>query len=175
MTTSLGGGKNTSLRMHVKNGTASTIKRGTVVSFSSVAANNPAVSFLDGTQNRDYGTGTERQTEIPYITVGLAPADSTTPGGSGRLGVTAADIPAGGYGEIITYGLALVYYISGATVGEVVTNSAAGLAIDAANATHKNPWGIALETATLTTQPYWVFVNFFPGVGSATAFMGKAY
>lgn len=174
MPTSLGGHPQ-GLRLMVKNGTASVIARGTVVSWSSIAANNPAVAFLDGTQNKDYGSGTMRQIDEPYITVGLSPADGVTLGGAGRLGVAAADIPAGGFGEIITYGLARVLGGGAVTVGEVATADATGRLVDAATASHKNPIAIPLETLS-TGSLGWCFVNCLnmAGCGGA-AFMGKGY
>lgn len=173
MSTSIG--HNQGFRLMVKNGTASTIARGTTVSWSSIAASNPVVSFLDGTMNKDYGSGTIRQIEEPYITVGLSPADSTTLGGAGRLGVVAADIAPGGFGEIITFGLARVLGGGAVTSGEIITADNTGKAIDAATASHKNPIGIALETMSSGALS-WCFVNFLnmAGCGGA-AFMGKGY
>lgn len=186
MTTSLGGNPQ-GLRLMVKNNSTSAIlKRGTIVYFSSIAANNPAATFLDGTQQRDYKVGTGsagtagniQAFDIPFITVSVAGADSTSPGGAGRLGVVAADIPPSGFGEIITYGLARVLGGGAVTVGEVFTSDASGLAIDAANASHDNPVGLALETLASGTLG-WAFINCLGvcGVGAAanTNWMGQDY
>lgn len=169
MTTSLGGNPQ-GIRLHVRNSSTSVaIKRGTIVTFSSIAANNPAASFLDLTRNKDYGTGTVRELDVPYITVSPAGADSTNPGANVRLGVAAADIPANGFGEIITYGLARVLGGGAVAVGEVFTSDASGFAVDAANASHDNPCGLALETLASGTLG-WAFINCLSpcGVGAAT-------
>lgn len=178
MASSLGGNPQ-GIRLHVKNASTSTkIARGTIVTFSSVAANNPAASFLDLTRNKDYGSGTMRELDVPYITVSPAGADSTNPGANVRLGVAAADIPANGYGEIIVYGLARVLGGGAVTVGEVITSDASGLGVDAANASHDNPCGIALETMAASTLS-WCFINCLSvcGVGAAanTNWFGQDY
>lgn len=177
MASSLGGNPQ-GIRLHVKNGYGTVLLRGQIVTFSSVAANNPAASFLDLTRNKDYGSGTTRELDVPFITVTAAGADSTNPGANVRLGVVAADIPNNGYGEIIVYGLARVLGGGAVTVGEVFTSSAFGTAVDAANASHDNPCGIALETLSSGALG-WAFINCLSpcGVGAAanTNWMGQDY
>jgi len=176
MTTSLGGAQQ-SLRLMVKNSSSSAkIARGTIVTFSSYAASNPAATFLDGTQNKDYGSGTIRQNDIPYITVAAAGADSTTIGAQFRLGVAAADIPAGGFGEIVVYGLARVLASTAniTALGDVFTSDANGTAIDAVTASHRNPVGIALEAMSASTLS-WCFINCIAQSWNATTFLGKTY
>ena len=183
MSSSLGGHPQ-GVRLHVKNSSSSaTLKRGTIVTFSSVAANNPAATFLDKTRTRDYYAAgatptTMQELDVPHITVSAAGADSTNPGANVRLGVVAADIPANGYGEIITYGLARVLAAGVITVGEVFTSDASGLATDAANASHDNPVGLAMETMAANGL-YWAFINCLSvcGVGAAanTFWFGQDY
>lgn len=179
MTSSLGGDKSLGVRIHVKNGFAGILKRGTVVSWSSIAANNPVVSFLDLTRNKDYGSGTVRELEVPYITVIKSVADAATPGGASRLGVVAADIPQGGFGELICFGLALVEFFATdpqPAPGEVITSNANGLAIDAAAATSDNPIGLVMETVSTAGGLHWCWINCMnPAGASSTAFMGKTY
>ena len=178
MPTSLGGLKSVGVRLMVKNSSAAIIPRGYCVSWSSIASGNPLVSFLDGTDNKDYGTGTKRQTEIPYISVILSVVDGTVPGGSSRLGIVTADIPAGGFGEVVAFGLAQVYFPASAaiTAGEVITVTAAGVGLDAANASHDNPIGIVMETVDTTAGLRWCFINCLnPAGASSTGFMGKGY
>lgn len=175
MTTSLGGAQTTGAKVMVRNFDSSNkLKKGTVVALI-VSANNPAAVFLDLTRNKDYGAGTERQLDIPYVNVVVAPVDSATPGGVSRLGVLAADLPPGGYGEAIVFGMALVLFGGTVAVGDVITSDASGKGIDAANASHKNPFGMALENA-VNNDLKWCFVNFYgPGGVTSTGFMGKAY
>lgn len=175
MTTALGGSTGAVLKMMVRNAAATTIPKGTVVSFSSVAASNPAAGFLDGTRNKDYGSGTVQQIDIPYINVIHAIGDGVTPGAVSRLGVAAADILPGKFGEIITYGLAQVLFAAAVTVGVVLTTAGAGLAAAAATASHKNPFGLALEAGG-TNVLGWCFVNCLTSAGATAAgYMGKAY
>lgn len=181
MPTSLGGGKTVGMRLMVKNGTPVLIRAGTVVSWLSVAANNPVVVFMDQENLADYDpagapVGVKvRQLEIPVITVDVAPLDNVTPGGAGRLGVLAADLVPGGFGEIIVYGLARVIYAGVVAIGDVVT-AALGAAVDAANAADKNPFGILVDTEPGAIGVYrWTFVNCLGWDGAGTAFGGKAY
>lgn len=181
MSTSLGG--NTQLgRIMVKNGEGATMKKGTIVSWSSIATNNPAVSFLNTVGEPDDYTpngGTNAaEAQIPYITVKDAPADTTTPGTTAALGVVASDILDGEFGELISYGLAEVLFNAAVAAGIVCSNDVDGEAIDAANATHDNPFGIALEVSVANATS-WCWVNFIgmaAGKGSATTGAhGKAY
>jgi len=172
MSTALGG-RPQAFRSMVKNGGAAVIKKGTIVTWSSVAAGNPFVSFLDGTRNKDFGTGTVRETDIAFVFVTAAGADGANVGGSGRLGVVATDIPAGGFGEIIHFGLCQVLGGGVIAQGDHFTSNGAGSGIDAA-ATDRNVCGIALEGAT-NGNLFWAFVNFFATNGNSAAFaMGKA-
>jgi hypothetical protein len=179
MPTSLGGSANQGIRLHVKNaaGTAGeTIKKGTIVSWSSVAASNPAAEFIDiGTQTLDYGSGNFPK-RIPVLLIDDAPADSTTPGAAGRLGVACTDIPYGGYGEICVFGCVEVLCDASITVGDVISANADGEAIDAANASHDNPIGVMLEAGVANTLK-WAFVNCIGSAAgaSSTGFLGKAY
>jgi hypothetical protein len=169
----------------VKNGEGAIIPRGTVVTWSSVAANNPAISELDATTSvdEDYvaggGAAAAFAATIPYITVKDAIADGTAPGVTASLGVAAADIPVGGFGEIITYGLVKVLASAAITAGDVITQDAGatGRALNAANASHDNPFGIALEAATAANDLIWCFVNFIGAATgcSSTGFNGVAY
>lgn len=175
MTTPLGGAANAGIRLFVKNGEAALIKKGTVVTWSSVAANNPAASFLDLAQAKDYGSGNQAQ-RIPYITVKDAVADTGVVGVTASLGVATSDIPTGGFGEIVTYGIVQVLCNAIIAAGITITTDVDGEAIDAATATNKNPFGITLE-ATTANNIHWCFVNF---IGSATGcsgagFLGQAY
>jgi predicted RecA/RadA family phage recombinase len=175
MTTSLGGGAHQGIRIWVKNASAATIKKGSVVSWSSVATNNPAATFLDLAEKKDFGSGNQKQ-RIPYISVILSIADSTTPGVTAALGVAETDIKAGGFGEITTYGLCQVIADATTAAGLVISFNVDGEAIDAATASHKNPFGFSVEAGTANNL-MWCFVNF---IGSATGcsaagFMGKAY
>jgi len=175
MPTSLGGGSQQGLRIWVKNNAATAgelIKRGTVVNFTST----PTIGFLDLAGTVDYGSAAAKQL-IPYITVDDAPADSTTDGGAGRLGVAATDIPYGGYGEVIVYGLAQCL-ANGADIvaGDIITCDSDGEVIDAANVSHANPFGVGLETG-VANQLCWCFVNFIGSSAGATgnSFMGLAF
>lgn len=180
MATSLGGGKTTGMRLMVKNATAGLLRRGSVVSWSSVAANNPAVIFMDLEQKVDYDPAGApvnpmvRQLEIPVIQVDLCPIESATPGLAGRLGVVAADIPAFAFGEIIVYGLAQIITGAAIAAGEVIT-AQLGIVFDAANATDKNPIGILVEASTGVGEYRWAFISCLNFDGAGTAFMGKAY
>ena len=170
MTTSLGGNPQ-GVRLHVKNSSTTTaLKRGTIVSWSSVAASNPAALFLDLTRNKDYGTGTMRELDVPYIVVTTAGADSASAGGAGRLGVVAADIPANGYGEIICFGLCRVLFGGIVAVGDHFSSNASGLGIDSA-ATDRNTVGIALEAGAANTLS-WAFINTMMHGGHSAAFWG---
>lgn len=179
MTTSLGG--NTQLgRIMVKNGEGATMKKGTIVSFSSVAANNPAVSFLNTVGEPDDYTpngGTNAaEPQIPYITVKDSVADGATPGTTAALGVVAGDILDGEFGELISYGLAEVLFDGVVAAGITVSHNVDGEAIDAAAASHDNPIGISLEVSVANTTA-WCFVNFIGGATGcgAAGFMGQAY
>lgn len=175
MPTSLGGGKTVGMRLMVKNAAAGTLKKGTIVNWSSIAAGNPAVVFLDLTQPKDYGTGTVRQLEVPVVTVDVTEVtESATAGLRGRLGVVAADIPPFGFGEIVVYGLAQVICGGVIAAGEVIT-ALLGIVTDAANATDKNPMGILVEASTGVGDVRWAFVNCLNWDGAGTAFGGKAY
>lgn len=178
MTSSLGGASTLGVRMMVKNTSAAVIPRGYCVSWSSIASGNPAALFLDGTQNKDYGTGTVQALDVPIPGVILSVVDQAVPGASSRLGIAAADIPAGGYGEVICFGMARVHFPASAaiTCGEVITVSAAGVGIDAANASHDNPIGVVMETVTTAAGLRWCMINCLASAGaSSTAFMGKGY
>lgn len=179
MATSLGGGARQGIRLFVKNNAATaneTIKRGTIVSWNSVAASNPAAEFIDIiAEDKDYGSGSMPK-RIPVILIDDAPADSTTPGAAGRLGVACTDIPYGGYGEICVWGPVEVLCDGSITVGDVFTANADGEAIDAAAASHDNPVGVMLE-AGVADQLKWAFVNCIGNAAgaSSTGFMGKGY
>ena len=175
MTTSLGGAKDAGFRIHVRNNSAlGPLKRGTVVALN-VAASNPQVQFLDLTQPKDYGVGTVRQTDIPYISVQITEAaESTTLGARSRLGVVMADIPPLGFGEVCVYGICQCIVAINVVQGEVIT-ALLGAVQDAANATDKNPMGIALETSAVVGSLAWCFVNCLGWTGAATAFGGKPY
>ena len=179
MTTSLGGAAGQGIRLHVKNLAATAgelIKKGTIVSWNSVAASNPAAEFIDiVADTKDYGSGSMPK-RIPVLVIDDAPADSATPGGAGRLGVAMTDIPYGGYGEILVYGVVQVLCDASITVGEVITANADGEAIDAGNATHDNPIGVMLE-AGAANEIKWAFVNCIGNAAgaSSTGFCGKAY
>lgn len=175
MPTPLGGGAHAGIRLWVKNVAATAdevIKRGTVVSFKA----SPSITFLDLAQNKDYGSGTMPQL-VPCIVIDDAPADSTTDGGAGRLGVAMSDIPYNGYGEVMVYGLCQCL-ANGADIvaGDVITCDADGEVIDAANATHANPIGIGLETSVANTL-CWCFINCIGAAAGATgnSFMGYAF
>jgi hypothetical protein len=175
MSTSLGGSQGAGFRLAVYNGSAETIKRGIAVSWVSIAAGNPAVSFLDTGAPVDYGAAGTNPT-IPYISVRKAIADAATPGTTAALGVATADILPGQFGEIQTYGLVPVLCDATPAAGTVISNDGNGEAIDAAAASHDNPWGILLEVGVANTLK-WAFVNF---IGSATGcsaagFSGRAY
>lgn len=182
MTTSLGGAKTVGMRIHVKNGAGATIKRGAIVALNT-AAGNPLAEFLDLTQKKDYGVGNDRQLEVPFVSVVLAPHEATAAAGLyGRLGVAMADIPANGFGEVCPYGIVQCINFLSVTAGEVVTVGllAAGAASngtvnDAANATDKNPIGFALETSAVVGALVWCFINCLNWDGAGTAFGGKAY
>lgn len=174
MSTSLGGAKDMGFKIHVKNSTALPIKRGSVVAIIATAG-NPAVSFLDLTQPKDYGAGSVRQLDVPYISVIPTVVDeSTTAGARSRLGVVTADIPPSGFGECVAFGICQCIVGVSVAVGEVIT-SLLGTVTDAANATDKNPMGIALETKT-TGELAWCFINCIGNwAGATAAFGGKPY
>jgi len=182
MTTSLGSHPQ-GVRLAVRNTGATTLVRGTIVTFNSVAASNPAVLFMDGTMNKDYQAGggvagTVRQIDIPIIPVLASGNDAATPGLPGRVGVLAADILPGKDGEAITYGLARVFYPAAAaiTVGSVVTSNASGFGRAAANANDDNAIGIVVETVDATAGLRWTFVNcLVPGGTAGALYMGKAF
>ena len=181
MPTGLGGAQSQSFRLFVKNGEGATIKRGTICTWSSVAANNPAVSFLDlanGKQDFVAGGGAAPDWDqwVPYITVKDALLDTSTAGATAALGVAATDILDGDFGELITYGLARVLFDASIAAGLVFSFNVDGEGIDAAAATHDNPCGITLE-ATTANDISWCFVNFIGAATgcSAAGFLGKAY
>jgi len=181
MPTSLGGGANAGIRLMVKNGEGATIKKGTIVSWSSVAANNPAVGFLDLANGyKDYvaggGTAPASDQLIPYITVKDSPADTAVPGATAALGVASSDILTGQFGEIITYGICEVLCNAIIAAGITISFDIDGEAVDAAAATEDNPCGITLE-ATTADNIHWCFVNFIGAATgcSAAGFMGQAY
>lgn len=183
MPTSLGGGMHQSLRYMVKNGTAATLERGTIVTWFSVAASNPAVAFLDlanGKQDFVAGGGVAPNIEqmVPYITVKASIADAATPGTTAPLGVLATDVLAGGFGEMVVHGITRVRNGSGGTIaaGIVVTCDGSGLMIDAAAASHDNPFGITLESSDDPELAHcWVnFIGIAAGASAAGAH-GKAY
>lgn len=181
MPTSLGGGQSTGMKLHVRNAGATTIKKGVIVAFSSLAAGNPAVSFQDGTRAADYTAAapnaTVQQIDVPYVNVVVAGADSATAGAACRLGVAAADILPGKDGEIICYGLAQVLFAGSITVGTVITSNASGLATAAVYAASKNPIGTAMQAGG-TSVLGWCFVNFLSPYGAAAAagnYNGKGF
>lgn len=181
MTTSLGGQKGNALTMAVYNASASTILRGHLCAHNSVASNNPAATFLDLTQNKDYGTGTMRQLEIPLVGVkSNTTAGSTTAGSNGGvLGVAMQDILPGKQGLVCVYGVVQAMVLGHANLISgyplIQTTNAGVLSIAAT--TDRNVWGIALEDCTpVTTVLRWALINclLFAGNGAA-AYNGKAY
>jgi len=177
------GGRPQQFRFMVLNGEGALIKKGTAVTWSSVASNNPAVSFLDNTAQikEDYvaggGAAPDYPKQIPYVTIKDALGDGATPGAGGFvLGIAAEDIPDGEFGEIVTYGLVEVLADAAITVGEVITSNSDGEAVNAANASHSNPFGILMETS-VANELAWAFVNCFMGFGDGggTSLMGKGF
>ena len=168
---------------------SNTIKRGHVCAIA-ISASNPAATFLSTvTQNKDYGAGTVLQTDIPFLQVSRGAVDTATIGNYFNVGIAKADILPGKTGEIIVLGMAKVIANAAITVGEVISSAAAGEVLDAANASHANPFGFMLEAvsaadATADT-PRWAYVNFAgPAFGNgnngaayaqATKFHGKGY
>lgn len=190
MPTPLGGAGFGAIVMTVRSAEASnTIKRGHVVAVS-VAASNPTANFINSwTENRDYGTGTNRQLDgLPVINVTRGAVDTNTIGNGFNIGIANEDILPGTTGQITVYGLAQVIANGAITVGEVISSAAAGKVLDAASATHANPFGVMMEAVSAGDAtgdvPRWALVNFLNSFsntanGAAYAqmvkFMGKAY
>ena len=173
MATPLGGSARSGVRMMVRNGEGSTILKGTVVTW---ATTTPTFVFMDSGETVDFGTGDPKpQIPVPVVRDGLS--DGTVPGVKMNLGVAETDILDGQDGEIVCHGL--VQVMGGATIaaGIVITADASnnGTAIDAATASHKNPFGITGE-AMASGVLSWCFVNFLNASGAAGAgFQGVGY
>ena len=177
MVTSLGGAGYNGLALPVI--ATAAIPRARVVAHANSGAGNPVCTFLDpATVARDFGTGGAlRLLDIPLLQVKLGVVDTATDGASPNFGISLSDIPIGGVGLVVVFGVVRCNPNGIITAGEVVAPAANGQLLDAANASHANPCGCFLENTTAADDLRWAFINFLGSFGgiAGTSFNGKAY